>query len=268
MITKLSISNKLAGIDPDNLDAAEIFDLTDAEANKKLVEIKAELFDLQHKFYANKKQAFLFIFQGMDTSGKDGVIRSVFGGIDPLGLQISNFKKPTDIEAAHDFLWRAHHRTPEKGLFGIFNRSYYEGVISDPVQGLIDEAAVLRRYNHINQFERMLVDSGTQVIKFFLKISKAEQKDRLIKRMDMPEKRWKLSAADVTERKRWDKYRYAYRHAVLATHQDYAPWYCIPADKKWMRNFSVATIIAEHLRKLDLTYPNPELPFHPKDLDD
>ncbi len=253
---------------PDDIDPEADFGLSEIEATQQLLELKEQLIELQHKLYASRHYSYLLIFQGMDTCGKDGVIRTVFAGVDPLGLQVQNFKKPTETELAHDFLWRAHLRTPEKGIIGLFNRSYYEGVISDPVQGIIDHATVLKRYNQINQFEQMLFESGTQIIKFYLKISKAEQKRRLIRRMELPEKRWKLSAADASERKRWDNYMNAYRDTVQATHQDYAPWYTLPADKKWVRSYLVASAVVGHLKSLDLKYPQPALPFQLNDLDD
>jgi PPK2 family polyphosphate:nucleotide phosphotransferase len=212
---------------------------------------------LQDRFYINHTHKLLIILQGMDTSGKDGTIRTVFKHIDPLGIRSVPFKVPTPAEQAHDFLWRIHQQVPGKGEIVIFNRSHYEDVVITKVHGWIDDDECKRRYAHIRHFERMLAETGTVIVKLFLHISKDEQKSRLQKRLDNPHKQWKFDPQDIEERKHWGAYQQAYEKAMRETDMDHAPWYVIPADSKKHRNLAVASIVLEALTQLNLTYPPP-----------
>ena len=203
--------------------------------------------ELQHKLYAEKKQALLVVLQGMDGSGKDGGVRNVFGGCSPSGIMVYAFKKPTDEELAHDFLWRVHKVVPPRGMMTIFNRSHYEDVIIVRVHELAPKHAWKLRYDHIKDFERLLSESGTIVLKFFLHISRDEQKERLEDRERDAEKAWKLSAGDWKERAFWDDYIRAYEEAITRCTTDLSPWHIIPANRKWFRNVAVADAIVHAL---------------------
>jgi len=191
----------------------------------------------------------------MDTSGKDGTIRHVFRSVNPQGVWVASFKRPTDDELAHDYLWRVHQHTPPSGNITIFNRSHYEDVLVVRVHDLVPDEQWKRRYRHIVDFEQMLVDEGTTVVKFFLHISKDEQRDRLQARIDTPEKNWKFQAGDVAEREHWDAYQEAYADLLTETSTESAPWYVVPSDHKWMRNLIVSNVLVETLERLDLSYP-------------
>jgi PPK2 family polyphosphate:nucleotide phosphotransferase len=210
---------------------------------------------LQERLYAEGKRSLLIILQGMDTSGKDGTIRHVMRGINPQGCQVTSFKAPTPAERSHDFLWRIHQHVPAKGMIGIFNRSHYEDVLITRVHGDVSKAEAAARYREINDFERMLGKNGVTIIKLFLAISKDEQRRRLQARVDDRQKRWKFSPADLTERRYWDRYIHAYVHACSATSTTHAPWYVIPADHKWYRNYLVAKIVAGTLKKMKPKIP-------------
>ncbi|HSU68139.1 MAG TPA: polyphosphate kinase 2 family protein [Tepidisphaeraceae bacterium] len=212
---------------------------------------------LQEVLYAQGKHALLVVFQAMDGGGKDGAIEHVFSGINPQGCTVTSFKQPTPLELAHDFLWRIHAATPPKGMIGIFNRSQYESVLVERVKNLVPEDVWKRRYDHINNFERELADEGTTIIKFFLHISWEEQKDRMQKRLADPTKNWKFSAADLKERKRWDDYMAAYQDALRKCSTEWAPWYIVPADHKWYRNWVVSDTIVRTLETLGLKFPPP-----------
>jgi PPK2 family polyphosphate:nucleotide phosphotransferase len=212
---------------------------------------------LQEVLYAEAKHAVLVVLQAMDTGGKDGTIEHVFSGIDPQGCSVTSFKAPTALELAHDYLWRVHEACPPKGMIGIFNRSHYESVLVERVKNLVPKEVWSRRYDHINQFEKLLVDEGTTIIKFFLHISKDEQKSRLEARLKDPEKHWKFNPADLKEREHWDEYTQAYEDAIEKCSTDYAPWYIIPADRKWFRNWAVSDILVRTLEKLNMKYPPP-----------
>ena len=219
----------------------------------------AEIDRLQEVLYAQAKHALLVVFQGVDTSGKDGAIRRVFGPINPQGIITASFKKPTPPEFAHDFLWRIHKAAPPLGMIGVFNRSHYEDVLVARVHELVPRERIDARYGEINDFERHLAANGVTIVKFFLHISKAEQKARLQARLDDPTKRWKLSPDDLAERKYWDAYWAAYRIALERCTSDAAPWFVVPADRKWYRDAVVARILSRTLGALDLTYPT-EMP--------
>ena len=210
---------------------------------------------LQELLYAEGKQRVLVVLQAMDTGGKDGVIRHVFEGVNPQGVKVAGFKVPTRRELAHDYLWRVHQKTPGKGEIAIFNRSHYEDVLVVRVHNLVPEAVWSRRYDHINAFERMLADEGTVILKFFLHISKEEQRERLQARLDEPDKRWKFSLGDLEERKLWDDYVAVYEDVLSKTSTEWAPWYVVPADRKWYRNLVIGTVLTEALEGLDMRRP-------------
>ena len=212
----------------------------------------------QEMLYAQRKHKVLLILQGLDTSGKDGTIKSLFSHINPIGLRAVAFRAPNDDERAHDFLWRVHRQVPVAGEIAIFNRSHYEDVLVPRVAGDIDDDEVKRRYGHIRDFERMLVETGTIVVKIFLHISSDEQRKRLQARIDDPDKQWKFDPMDVAKRKHWDDYQRAYEDAISATDADHAPWFIIPADSKTHRNLMVATLLLEIIEGLKLQFPEPD----------
>ncbi len=217
-----------------------------------------KLVDLQERLHAEHRHKLLIILQGMDTAGKDGTIRRVFDGVNPQGVKVASFKQPTPVELAHDYLWRIHPHVPAAGEIVIFNRSHYEDVLVVRVHDLVPKSTWSRRYEHINQFERMLADEGTTILKFFLHISKNEQKQRLQERLDTPDKQWKISPADAKERLLWPKYMQAYDETLARTSTAWAPWYVIPADHKWYRNYLVGGIIVDALRGLRIQRPQPQ----------
>ena len=198
------------------------------------------------------------VLQAIDTGGKDGTIRHVFDGTNPQGVKVASFKRPTPVELAHDFLWRVERQTPGNGEIAIFNRSHYEDVLVVRVHGLVPEERWRRRYDHINDFERRLADEGTTILKFFLHISKEEQRERLQARLDEPHKRWKFSRGDLKERALWDDYQAAYEAVLSRTSTEWAPWYVVPADRKWYRNLVISSALVDTLDTLDPQYPEPE----------
>ena len=224
-------------------------------ARKELREIGGKLGELQARLYAEGRRALLIVLQGMDTAGKDGTIRHVFSMVNPQGVRVTSFKKPTHLELAHDYLWRVHAHTPARGEIGIFNRSHYEDVLVVRVHNLVPPEVWGRRYEHINAFEKLLTDEGTRIVKFFLHISKEEQKERLEARLQNPRKNWKFNPADLEERALWDSYMDAYRAALEQTSSPYAPWYAVPADRKWQRNLIVARVLLQTLEEMDPQYP-------------
>lgn len=237
---------------------ADTAGMTKAQANDTLDHLRDRIKDLQEMLYAQSQQALLVVFQAMDTGGKDGVIKDVFKGVNPIGLRIAPFKVPTSTELAHDFLWRIHQQTPPKGYIGIFNRSHYEDVLVVRVNELVPKSVWKHRYDHINNFERLLTDSGTRIIKFYLNISKDEQKERLQARLDDPEKHWKFSKGDLPVRQQWDDYMAAYQDALIECNTDHAPWVVVPSNKKWFRNIVVAQTIVNTLESMNLRFPEPE----------
>jgi PPK2 family polyphosphate:nucleotide phosphotransferase len=215
------------------------------------------LADLQQAFYASQTKALLIVLQGMDTAGKDGVIRHIFSGINPQGCDVTSFKVPTAEEAKHDFLWRIQMHTPARGMIGIFNRSHYEDVLSPYVHGVIDRKAAQGRLHDINKWEKTLADNNVAVLKFFLHVSREEQTARLQARIDDPDKHWKLSGADFVERQYWPEYTKAYEHILNETSCEDAPWFVIPSDHKWYRNAIIGNIIVDAMRSMKLKYPRP-----------
>jgi PPK2 family polyphosphate:nucleotide phosphotransferase len=230
----------------------------DQQETERLI---ARIAELQAMLYAQRKHKVLLVLQGMDTAGKDGTVRALFSQVNPIGIRVQAFKAPTDIELAHDFLWRVHQQVPVKGEVAIFNRSHYEDVLVPRVLGDIDTSECKRRYAQINDFERMLAEQGTVIVKVFLHISKDEQRERLQERIDDPDKNWKFDPQDVKQRAKWDALQRAYERTITATNAEHAPWYVVPADSKTQRNLVVANILLETLQALKLRWPpaNPEL---------
>jgi PPK2 family polyphosphate:nucleotide phosphotransferase len=238
-------------------------DGTDAKTNKneakeRLEALNTELGELQELLFAQGKYKVLVVLQGMDTSGKDGVIRHVFEGVNPQGVRVASFKVPTSEELAHDYLWRVHKQAPGSGEITIFNRSHYEDVLVVRVHELVSKEIWSRRYEQINHFERLLVEEGTTILKFFLHISKDEQRKRLQARLEDPTKIWKFRLGDLKERQRWEDYQHAYEDVLSKTSSTWAPWYIIPSDKKWYRNLVIASLLVDTLKGFDMTYPQPE----------
>ena len=229
------------------------------EAEEKFRELTAELRGLQHLMYAEDRRSLLIVLQGRDAAGKDGTIRHVFGPMNPQGTQVTSFKVPSTEERAHDFLWRCHKATPKTGTVGIFNRSHYEDVLVVRVHDLVPKKIWSKRFDHINAFERLLTDEGTVILKFYLHIDRDEQLERFKKRMDNPRKRWKISDADYTERPYWDAYTEAFEDALSKCSTDAAPWFIVPANRKWARNLVIADIVADTLKSLDMRFPKPEV---------
>jgi PPK2 family polyphosphate:nucleotide phosphotransferase len=229
------------------------------EAQEPLREQVKELTRLQNLLYAENKRALLVILQGMDTSGKDGTIRHVMSGLSPLGVRVKPFKAPSHEELAHDFLWRVHQAVPRLGEIGIFNRSHYEDVLVVRVHDLVPRKVWKARYEQINQFEAILARNNIILLKFFLHISKAEQKQRLEARLEDPTRYWKFSLQDIEERRYWSAYRKAYESALTRCSTKWAPWHIVPANKKWYRNLVVAETIVQTLRDLDMKYPMPSI---------
>lgn len=221
----------------------------------ELTKLAVEINTLQDILHAEGKRKVLLILQGMDASGKDGTVRHVFSECDPLGIRLASFKGPTSEELAHDYLWRVHQQVPKAGELVIFNRSHYEDVLIVKVHDWIDEAECTRRYQQINDFEKLLTETGTTIIKCFLHISKEEQKTRLQERLDDPAKTWKFNPNDLNERALWPKYMQAYENAIKATNTEYAPWYIVPADSKTNRNLVISTLLRDTLKDMKLSYP-------------
>ena len=239
-----------------------------AAVSQATAALHAELAHLQELLYANKRHALLVVLQGVDTSGKDGTLRQVFSHLSPFALDIHAFKMPSEEELAHDFLWRAHRRTPAKGFIGIFNRSHYEAVISDHVQGLCDSSTREARWRSIRDFERHLLANDTLICKFFLNVSREEQKKRLLERLNDPAKQWKFSAADLETRRRFGEYMKSYGETLAATHTPEAPWHVIPADHKWYRDHCVALTLVDTLKRLKMEFPPLKARIGPDDFAD
>jgi PPK2 family polyphosphate:nucleotide phosphotransferase len=243
----------LDGRDPG--EAGPIADKAEGEAETE--QNRRELDDAQELLWADNSRALLVVLQGMDTCGKDGTIRHVMTGVSPQGCVVTSFKVPNEEERDHDYLWRVHKAAPRKGEIGVFNRSHYEDVLVVRVHGLVTERVWRARYEEINAFEKHLHENGTRILKFFLHISKGEQKKRLRARLDDPKKNWKFSEGDIEERKLWDEYMEAYEEAITRCSTEWAPWFVIPADRKWFRNLAVSEIITEALKDMNLKWPRP-----------
>jgi len=247
-------NTKLAKIDPRSTCS---FTSDKLGAIALLAELNAQLTQLQNVMYAEGRRKVLVVLQAMDTGGKDGVIRKVISAINPQGVRVANFKQPTPEELAHDYLWRIHREVPPSGMIHVFNRSHYEDVLITRVHGVIDDATAEKRFKQINDFESMLVEEGTIILKFFLHISKEEQKTRLQARLDDPTKHWKFHPGDLAERDRWNDYQRVYEQALNATSTPVAPWYIVPADRKWIRDVYVGSMLVHTLAGLEMQYPAP-----------
>jgi PPK2 family polyphosphate:nucleotide phosphotransferase len=243
----------LSAIDPADKPFSSGDKATDRAAVTQLAQ---EIDELQNLFYADRRYKMLLVLQGLDTSGKDGTLRTVFGRTSPIGVRAVAWRAPNETERAHDPLWRIHAQVPGAGEIVVFNRSHYEDVLVPPALGQIDEAETRRRYGQFNDFERMLAETGTVVVKFLLHISKDEQRVRLQERLDDPTKRYKFQRGDLEVRKQWDTYQRLYEQAVAATAAPWAPWFIVPADSKTHRNLMIAQAVRETLRSLDLRYPD------------
>lgn len=229
-----------------------------ADGQARSVELLDELDNLHNRLWAEAERSVVLVLQGMDAAGKDGTIRRVLTGLNPQGCSVVNFKVPTELDRAHDYLWRIHTALPARGILGVMNRSHYEDVVVARVVGVVDDEQCDRRYRHIREFERMLSDEGTTVVKVFLHLSKDAQRERLQARIDDPAKSWKFRRADLDVRARWDEYQARYEAAITATSTEWAPWYVIPADHKWVRDVAVAQLLVETLSRLDPEIPSPE----------
>ncbi len=227
-------------------------------AEKERKSLRKEMFNWQQRFYAAQDRKLLIVLQAMDAGGKDGTIRRVFEGIDPRGIRVTSFKLPTKQELAHDYLWRIHQEVPAAGMIGVFNRSHYEDVLAVRVRELVSQEVWQSRYQQINQFEALLTETGTTVLKFFLHVSKDEQKERFQDRLDVPEKNWKFAVEDLATREQWDDYMVAYEEMLNRCTTETAPWYAIPADQKWYRNLAITRIIVDTFKQIDPQYPPPE----------
>ncbi len=226
------------------------------ESGKLLDDLLEELSSLQERLYAEGKRSVLLVLQGLDASGKDGTIRRVFTGVNPQGCHVTSFKAPSPIELAHDFLWRVHANCPARGMIGIFNRSHYEDVVTVGVLGLAPEEVWRRRPGRIVEFERLLTEEATTVLKCFLHLSPDEQRERFAERLADPTKRWKHNPKDQETAARFGEYRASYDEAITATSTEWAPWHVIPSDRNWVRNHAVATVLVEALRRLDPQFPD------------
>jgi PPK2 family polyphosphate:nucleotide phosphotransferase len=234
------------------------FDGNKEEGRAALANLNRKLAELQEILYAEHKHKVLIVLQAMDTGGKDGAIRHVFNGINPQGVRVASFKVPSAIEMDHDYLWRIHQQTPGKGEMVIFNRSHYEDVLVVRVHKLVPEEVWKRRYEQVNNFEKLLAEEGTTILKFYLHISSEEQKERLRARLEDPTKHWKFDPNDLKERRLWKEYMRAYEDALEKTSIKYAPWYIVPANKKWYRDLVMASVILGMLKDLNMEYPQPK----------
>ncbi|WP_319517461.1 polyphosphate kinase 2 family protein [uncultured Martelella sp.] len=258
LMIKPGSSVKLADIDP-----SFHGDIRNKAAGKDaLAEVLDEITPLQEKLYAEKKHALLIVLQGIDAAGKDGVCWHVIRAMNPQGTYVASFKQPTEIEKAHDFLWRVHQRTPAMGQVGVFNRSHYEDVLVARVHNLVPEHVWSKRYRQINHFEEFLSENGVSIVKFFLYISRDEQLDRFEKRLEDKERQWKISGSDYSERERWDEYIAAYEDMLSKCSTEHAPWYVLPANRKWFRNLAAANIIHQALVDMRIETPEPSVDLH------
>ncbi len=240
----------LADYDPDYHEG-----LTKDAAAEEERDLEKRMAALQEMLYAQGRRALLVVFQAMDAGGKDGAIKKVFDQVNPQGVRVVSFKVPTPEELSHDFLWRVHKQVPPRGFIGIFNRSHYEDVLIVRVNELVERAVWEKRYEHINAFERLLADSGVTILKFYLHISKDEQKRRFEERLRDPSKHWKFSLGDLPVRERWDDYMRAYEDAITRCHAPHAPWHIVPANRKWYRDLVITRTIVQAMEGMELAYP-------------
>jgi PPK2 family polyphosphate:nucleotide phosphotransferase len=238
------------------------FGMVKADGEKEMDGVVDRLALLHNRLYAEHERSVLLVLQGLDASGKDGTIRRVFTGLNPQGCRVESFKAPSDLELDHDYLWRIHYALPRRGHIGIFNRSHYEDVVTVQILGIIGEHEAKRRCAHINEFERMLNDEGTRIVKIFLHVGKDEQRERLQARVDDPEKRWKFRREDLDTRAKWEQYMRLYDTAISETSTEHASWFVVPADHKWVSGLAVARILLHELEQMD-----PQIPEPAEDLD-
>jgi PPK2 family polyphosphate:nucleotide phosphotransferase len=250
---------RLANIDPDDTGPFT----GKKESQNTLKSNVKRLAELQRVLWAESRHALLVILQAIDAGGKDGTIRHVMSGVNPQGVRVTSFKQPTEEELAHDYLWRIHQAVPRRGMIGIFNRSHYEDVLVVRVHDLVPAEVWQTRYEHINNFERHLAENGVTIVKFYLHISKDEQKKRFQARLDRPDKRWKFNPGDLKDRALWKNYRAAFEDALSKCSTAWAPWHVVPANNKWYRNLVVSDILVQTLERLEMKYPEP-----PPGLDD
>jgi PPK2 family polyphosphate:nucleotide phosphotransferase len=243
-------------VDLGKIDPSSTIDGVDRnEAEPDIEKDRARLFELQYKMYAENKHSLLIVLQALDAGGKDGTVNHVLSAMNPQGCSVTGFKAPTPLERDHDFLWRVHPHVPERGHISVFNRSHYEDVLIARVHDLVPKSVWSERYDIINEFEELVASNGTQIIKFFLHISKQEQLERFKDRLDDPTRHWKISESDYSERERWDDYTEAFEDALSKCSTKHAPWFVIPADKKWFRNLAVARILVETMDSFDMKTP-------------
>ena len=240
----------LSSFDPDNT-----FGKSREELDSELTKLRSIMSDLQYKLYVENEKSLLIVLQGMDASGKDGIVRHVISAFNPISCTVESFKVPTTEELAHDFLWRVHRAVPRKGFVAVFNRSHYEDVVEARVQNFVPKSICFQRLDQIKQFEKMLTENRVKILKLFLHISKQEQKKRLRDRLSDPEKRWKVNEEDYKKRKKWPQYMTAYTDAIINCNIREAPWYVIPANNKWFRDWAVAKIITNALVEMKIKYP-------------
>ena len=252
----VSGKNKIHLKDFDPNDSSE-FNGKKKAGEEALIEINKEIETLQEQMFAEGKRRLIVLVQAMDTAGKDGIIRHVFEGVNPSGVRVAAFKAPSAVELSHDYLWRVHAQTPGKGEIVIFNRSHYEDVLVVRVRNLAPKEVWSKRYDHIKNFEKILTDEGTTILKLFLNIDLQEQAQRFLARVEDPTKTWKFNPGDLEERKLWPQYMEAYEDVLNKTSTDYAPWYVIPSNKKWYRNLLVANILRDTLKGFKMSYPEP-----------
>ncbi len=228
------------------------------EGEKRLDDLVERIDELQYRLYAEERRSLLLVLQGLDASGKDGVVRRVFEGVNPTGVTVTSFRAPAGAELEHDYLWRIHRALPRRGTIGVFNRSHYEDVVAVRMYEIAPEAVWRPRYGHLRDFERMLVDEGTTVLKVFLNVSREEQRVRFQERIDDPAKRWKFRRDDLEVRRRFDEWIAAWDEALTETSTEWAPWYVVPADRNWVKALAVAELVADALERLDPQLPDPE----------
>ncbi len=250
----------IGNVDPDDKSQ---FDVSKKTGEKMLPKAAKRLVELHRLLYAQNKHRVLIVVQTIDAGGKDGTIREVFGPLDPMHFRVVSFKAPSTLELSHDYLWRIHKETPQRGQIVVFNRSHYEDIVAVRVKNILPQEIWDKRYEHLVNFEKMLAAEGTLILKFFLCISKDEQRARFQKRVDRPDKRWKFNPADLEDRARWDEFMAAYEDVINRTNTEFAPWFVIPANRKWHRNLAVADAVTNALESLEMSYPEPD--FDPAD---
>lgn len=241
-----------------DFDPADTDDISKKDAKAEILQLKERFNELQEKLYASKKYALLIVLQGMDCSGKDGAVKSVLSGINPSGFYVTAFKQPTPEELSHDYLWRIHQKTPSMGEIVVFNRSYYEDVLVTRVHGQVDDKLAHARFEEIRNFEKYLRGNNTIVLKFFLHISKEFQKKQLLERLEEADKNWKFSESDLKERALWDEYQVRYSDMLSRSGTKHAPWYVVPSNHRWFRDYLILSVVVETLEKLNLEYPTIE----------